>query len=236
MNNKISSLILAILLVVIFWGSASNYFILMAAVALLVIAVSAVNLKRVSYSWPHLLLPVLFLLAAGGIFAIFTSPQLRLWFLLLAGIIFYLIETNLGKEGYLLQTVFLLSSFALYVGLFSLHFYLRLNPGLLAVLSFFLTGLLAITGFAGFSQPAKKYFILLIAAVCAEITLALAYWPTYFMVNAVILFCIFYLLWIFAVSAFFGKLTKEKIFLQLTMIGLVLIIVLSTATWTPLFK
>lgn len=236
MNNKISSLILTILFVVIFWGSVSNYFVLMAAVALLIIAVSAVNLKRVSYSWPHLLLPVLFLLAAGGIFAILTSFQLRIWFLLLAGIIFYLMETNLRKEGYLLQTVFLMSSFALYVGLFSLHFYLRLNPGLLTILSVFLTGLLAITGFAGFSLPAKKYFILLITVVCAEITLALAYWPTYFLVNAVILFCIFYLLWIFAVSVFFGKLSKQKIFLQLTMIGLVLFIVLSTTAWSPLFK
>lgn len=236
MNNKISSAILTFLFVIIFWGSTTNYFILTAAVALLIIAVSAVNLKRVSYSWPHLLLPVIFLLASGGIFAILTSFQLRIWFLIIAGIIFYLIETNLGKEGHLLQTTFLLSAFALYVSLFSLHFYLRLNPGFLILLSIFVTSLLAITGFAGFTLPVKKYFIILITVICGEISLALAYWPTYFMVNAIILFCIFYLLWTFAVAAFFGKLTKQKIFLQLITVGLVLIVVLSTTAWTPLFK
>ncbi|MBX4191770.1 MAG: hypothetical protein KW804_03155, partial [Candidatus Doudnabacteria bacterium] len=79
----------------------------------------------------------------------------------------------------------------------------------------------------------KRYFHLLIAMVITEITWALSFWPTHFFVNAVVLFCAFYLLWLFSFSAFFGKLTKQKVYWQLTLIAIVLILTLSTTAWRP---
>lgn len=234
MFNRLSSLILAILLFAILAGSANNFYVFAASLAILLIATFSINVKRVGLSWPHLLLPVFFLLGIGGVFVIITASGARIAFLLGASILFYLLESNLGKESHLLQNIYLFSVFSLFLGMFSAFFYFHLPTLLLVFGTYVIAYVLIVQGYAGFSLPAKKYFHFLTAVVCAEVAWGLTFWPTHYFVNAVVLFCVFYLIWIFSFSAFFGKLNWKKAYWQLGLVGLALIITLASAAWQPL--
>jgi hypothetical protein len=238
MFNKISSVILAILLFAVLVGSAGQdrYAVFMASLGILMVATFVLNFIRIGLSWPHLLLPMLYLLGIGSVFMVITGPTIRLLFLIVAAVTFYLLELNLGHESHLLQNVYLISVFALYIGIFAIHYYFSLNTIYAVLAVFFVTYLLIIQGFAGFSLPAKKYFNLLMALTMAEAAWGLTFWPTHFVVNAVVLFAIFYIIWIFSFSAFFGKLSWKKIFLQLGLVTIVLSATLASAAWKPLVR
>ncbi|MGE5297620.1 MAG: hypothetical protein ACM3KM_00455 [Acidobacteriaceae bacterium] len=234
MFNKISSLVLAGLLFAVLTGSKNHISLLALSLGVLVLATFVVNIKRIGLSWPHLLLPVLFLLGCGLIYMIIDSPTLRLLFLLASSVSFYLLESKLGKESHLLQNFYLFSVLSIFVGIFALDFYLDLSTIWVVGLVFLASFLLSIQGFAGFSLPAKKFFYLMIAIVLSQAAWGLSVWPTHYVVDAVVLFCLFYLLWTFSFSAFFGKLTVKKIYLQVSLVVIVLILTLSTAAWRPL--
>jgi hypothetical protein len=234
MFTKISSLILSILMFLVFQGSAANFFVFAASVVILIFATLAINFKRLNFTWPHLMLPIIYLIGTGSIFAIVNSSTVRTLFLILACVIFYFLEVKLGRESHFLQNVYLLSVFSFYFALFAVEFYFDLKIWYIVPAAFILTYLLSIQGFAGFSLPSKKYFHLLIAIICTQVVWALSFWPTQFFVNAVILFCFYYILWLFSFSAFFGKLTRQKVYWQLTLVAIVLILTLSTAAWRPI--
>ncbi|MBX4204826.1 MAG: hypothetical protein KW788_01395 [Candidatus Doudnabacteria bacterium] len=234
MFNRVSSLILGILLFLVFYGSTQSLYVFATGLVLFIAATFAINIKRVGVSWPHLLLPCFYLLGSGSIFAVIASPSARLWFLIAACAIFYFLEMQLGRESHFLQNVFLFSAFAIFTGIFSLQFYFpRLSFVWVVLLVFVFSYLLIIQGFAGFSLPVKKYFSFLIALVCAQAAWGLSLWPTYYIVNAIVAFSIFYLLWIFSFSAFFGKLTRNKIYLQLSLVIIVLAATLLSANFLP---
>ncbi len=213
-----------------------NIGVFLASLLVLMVATFIINLRRIGLSWPHLLLPMLFLLAVGSGFVVITSPTLRMVFLSAASVAFYFVELNLGHESHFLQNIFLLSSFGLYLGIFALQFYLHLGTKTIVSSVFILTYILTIQGFAGFSLPIKKYFYFLIALALAEAAWGLILWPTHYVVNTVVIFCMFYLLWIFSFSAFFGKLSWKKIYLQLALVVFVLAVTLSSAAWMPLVR
>ena len=237
MFNRITSLILSVLLLALlgsqtaYFVSQPNYFLLAGAIVGLITIASFFNYKRLGFSWPHLLLPAIYLLGISMVFMIITNPRWQVIFLFFAALVLYILEMRLGRESHFLQNIFLLSVFAWYMGLFAAHFYFNLPGWILAILVFGATYLFAVQGFAGFTQPVKKYFYIVLALVCTEAAWGLSLWPTYFPVNAVVLFCIFYLLWLFSFSAFFGKLSPAKIYLQVALIIIVLVITLSTSAW-----
>ncbi len=234
MFNRISSLTLAILLFLTFFGSRNYHYILLAAVVFMILASLAINYRRLNFTWPHLLLPILYLVGVASVFAVIASFKLQVIFLISASLVLYVLEMKLGHESHFLQNIFLLSVFAWYMGLFALQLYIRLPVIWLILVVFSSTYLFGIQGFAGFSLPAKKYFYMLLAMICAEAAWGLSFWPTHFFVDAFVLFCIFYLIWLFAFSAFFGKLSKAKIYWQMTWVAFAIIIVLGSATWRPL--
>lgn len=234
MFNKISSFILAIVMGLSFYGSALNFSLFLGSVGALIVLTFFVNLKRLGFSWPHLLLPTLFILSTGSIFMALTDSTIRTIVLLVFVLFFYLLETRLGKEGHFLQNVFLSSVFGIFLGLFATQFYFHLNNFLLVFAIFVFTYIFTVQGFAGITLPTKKYFYILISLLCAEAALGLSIWPTHFLVDSVVLFCFYYLLWLFAVSAFFGKLTAKKIYWHLSLVAILIILVLTTAAWKPL--
>lgn len=234
MFTRISSITLAVLLFLVLLGSLGNFYIYATSIVVLILATFAINFKRLNFTWPHLLLPTIYLLGVGSVFAVITSPTFRLAFLIMACLLFYVLEMRIGRESHFLQNVYLLSVFALYLGLFALQFYFNLKIWWMIPLVFLLTYLLAVQGFAGFSLPAKRYFYLLVAIIISEAAWGLVFWPTHFFVNSVVLFCIFYLLWLFSFSAFFGRLSRQKIYWQVTLIALILAVTLGTAAWRPL--
>jgi len=204
------------------------------SIFLIIVITLAINIKRLNFTWPHLLLPTIYLLATFSSFALIGSAPLRLFFVTVAAIVFYFVENKLGKESHFLQNVYLLCTFALYLGLFAVIFYFNFQIWWLILFGFGLSYILAVQGLAGFTLPAKKYFYFLIALVCTEIIWGLSFWPTHFFVNAVVVFCAFYLLWLFSFSAFFAKLSWHKVFWQVTLVLIVLFLTLSTAAWRPL--
>ena len=215
-------------------NNPARFYIVVIIIVVLIFATLAINFKRLNFTWPHLMLPVIYLLAVGSVFVILNSRTIMLLFLLLTSTAFYLLEVRLGRESHFLQNIFLLTVFALYFALLGFQFYFNLRIWSIIPIVFVITYLLSVQGFAGFSLPSKRYFHLLIAMIAAEVTWALSFWPTHYFVNAVILFCFFYVLWLFSFSAFFGKLTRQKVYWQLTLIALVLILTLTTAAWKPL--
>jgi hypothetical protein len=234
MFTRISSLTLAVLLFLVLLGSQGNFYIYAISIVVLIFATFAINFRRLNFTWPHLLLPTIYLLGVASVFAVVTSSTFRLVFLILACILFYMLEMKLGKESHFLQNIYLLSVFALYLGLFALEFYFNLRVWYLIPLVFLLTYFLAVQGFAGFSLPAKRHFYFLVALVVSEAAWGLVFWPTHYFVDSVVLFCVFYLLWLFSFSAFFGRLSKQKIYWQLTLVAVVLVVTLATAAWRPL--
>jgi hypothetical protein len=234
MFTKISSLTLAILMFLVFFGSTTSPWVFMAAVAGIVLSTLAINYRRLNFTWPHLMLPALFLLATACIYVVIPDHQWKITFLALASIAFFMMEVRLGRESHLLQNLYLYSAFGLFLGLFGAQFYLRLPVYLFVIAVFIASFILSIQGFTGFQLPAKKYFYLVIGITCAEVAFGLTFWPTHFFVNTVVLFLVFYILWLFSFSAFFGKLTRAKIFWQLTLVSIILFITLITAAWKPL--
>lgn len=225
---------MAFLLFFVLLGSQGNQYIYTASIVVLILAVFAINFKRLNFTWPHLLLPTIYLLGVASVFAVIADPNFRIVFLVAACLLFYVLEMKLGHESHFLQNMFLLSAFGLYLGLFAAQFYFNLKAWWFVPLVFLATYLLSVQGFAGFSLPAKRYFYLMHALVISEAAWGLIFWPTYFFVDSVVLFCIFYLLWLFSFSAFFGRLTRQKIYWQLTLVAIVLLLTLSTAAWRPL--
>lgn len=236
MFDKISATTLALLLFLVLLGSASNLSVFLVSLAVLILATLGINFRRVGWSWPHLLLPIFFLLAAGSGYAVITSTTARIFFLLAASTLFLLVELQLGRESHFLQNVYLLTVFGIYLGIFAIQFYFHLNIYLTAAIIFFWTYVLILLGFSGFSLPTKKYFYLITALSVMELAWGVMLWPTHFFVNTVVVFCAFYLLWLFGFSSFFGKLTVKKVYWQLALVGIVLILTLSTAAWKPLVR
>lgn len=234
MFTKIFSLALSVLLFLVLFGTRAHPYFFALGSILLIIAAFVFNYKRLNFSWPHLLLPTTYLAAVSAVTALIPDANLRIVFLLIASVIFYYLEVRLGRESHLLQNLFLLSVFGIYLGLFALQFYLRLPIYWLLILVFGASFVFAVQGFAGFALPSKKFFHFITALVATEAAWGLTFWPTHFFVDALVLFCLFYVMWLFAFSAFFGKLSKAKIYWQLTLVALVLIIILSTAAWRPL--
>ncbi len=237
MFNRISSLVLAIAMYMVFWGSVrsvNNFSILLASLALLLFAVTVINIRRLGLSWSHIMLPIIYVIGVGCIFMVIKEHPIRMVFLVFASVALYWIEMHLGRESHFLQNVYLFSVFAWFLGLFAIRFYLDVNTIWTVIAAFLASYLLIAQGFAGFSLPAKKYFNFLVALVCAQVVWGLLFWPTHYLVCAVVLFCIFYLLWIFSFSAFFGKLSVKKIYWQVALVGFVLAVTLATAAWQPL--
>lgn len=231
---KISSLTLAVLMFLVLFGSRTSPWIFAGAILGLILATLAINFKRLNFTWPHLMLPILYILATAGVFAMIPHHTWQIVFLVLSSLLFFFMEIRLGKESHLLQNIYLLSGFGLFLTLFALEFYFRLPAYVFVPAIFVTTFILSVQGFTGFVLPAKKYFYLLLALSCAEAAWGLTFWPTHFFVNAVVLFAVYYVLWLFSFSAFFGKLSRAKIFWQLGLVTVILVITLVTAAWKPL--
>lgn len=237
MFNKISPIILGILLFLVLVGSDRNIWAFLASLLILILVALYVNYRRFGVNWSHLLLPLFFLMGIGMVGAIMPSTATKIVFTASAVISFVSLELHLGRESHLLQNLYLLSVFMIYLGLFAARFYFVDVSfwWILAILGIF-TYFLILQGFAGVSLPSKKYFCLIITLAVTEAALGLMLWPTHYLVNAVVLFLFFYLLWLFAFSAFFGKLSAKKIAWQLTLVGIALIVTFSTTAWQPVVR
>ena len=92
MFNRISSVVLAIAMFMVFVGSVrgvNNFYIFLMSLAILLVAVTIINVKRLGFSWPHILLPLIYIIGVASIFVIIQSEVLRTAFLVGASAILY---------------------------------------------------------------------------------------------------------------------------------------------------
>lgn len=235
MLNRIYPLVLAVLLFLALFNTTENLGLLIWSLLGVIVLTTAVNLKRIGIYWPHLFLPIGLLVGVGMVYAVIANPSLRLIFLFAATVGFYTLERQLGRESHWLQNLFIISGLLIYIGLFAWNFYFVglgfwWALGLISLASW----LLIVQGFAGITLEAKKYFFILMMVIITQAAAGLLLWPTHFLLGATVLFLIFYLLWALALAVFFGKLSVQKIYWQLTMATAVLIAILSTASWLPI--
>ncbi|OGE81218.1 MAG: hypothetical protein A3E98_02080 [Candidatus Doudnabacteria bacterium RIFCSPHIGHO2_12_FULL_48_11] len=237
MFERISPIVLAGLFLLAVLGSGRDLPLLAGLVVVVAFIATVVNYRRFGLYWSHLLLPVLYLLGVGGVYATVSDIAVKSIFLGGSVIGFYFLERQLGKESHLLQNLYLVSAFLIYLAIFAMRFYFAsLSIWWSLMFIAFATWLLIVQGFAGITSSSKKYFILATVLAITELALGLILWPTLYFVNAAVVFLVFYLFWLLAFSAFFGKLTPKKIYWQISLVGLALIIVISTAAWQPFIK
>ena len=134
MFNKISSLILSVLLLLVLSGNANNLPVLVVSFLALVLGSVYFNYRRFKLAWSHLLLPVLFLIGVFSIYSILSSQMLKIIFTLISVLSFYFLEKHLGKESHFLQNIYLFSAFSIFTGMFAAQFYFNLNHWFLALL------------------------------------------------------------------------------------------------------
>lgn len=234
MFDKLSSLFFSGLLFLLLFNSQESVYVLLGSAVALVIALIAVNLRKVGLAWSHQFISLTYIVAVFSGFVLVPSQNFRLVFLIASCILFYFVQMNLGKESQLLQNVFLGSLFIIYTAIFSLQHYQNINIWLLLALIALLTFMFSIQGFAGFSISSKKHFIFVLTVLCVEASAGLYLWPIYFPIKGAILFLLFYLFWVFSVADFFGKLTRKKVIFQSVIVFACLVILLLSTTWRKL--
>lgn len=234
MFDKLSSLFFSGLLFLLLFNSQESVYVLLGSAVALIIAILAVNIRKVGLAWSHQFISLTYIVAVFSGFVLVPSQNFRLVFLIAGCILFYFVQINLGKESQLLQNVFLGSLFIIYTAIFSLQHYQNISIWLLLILVFVLTLIFSIQGFAGFSTSSKKHFIFILTIFCVEAFVALYLWPIYFLIKGAILFLLFYLFWVFATANFFGKLTAKKIIFQSTIVFICIVVLLLSTTWHKL--
>jgi hypothetical protein len=234
MLDKLSSVFFSGLLFLLLFNSQESIYVLVGSAVALMVAILAMNLRKVGLAWSYQFISLTYIAAVFSGFILVPNQNLRLIFLIISAILFYFVQINLGKQSQLLQNVFLGNLFVIYVAIFSLQHYQRINLWVFLGLVTFLTFIFSVQGFAGFSTVSKKYFIFVLTFLAAQASLALFFWPVLFLTKAVVLFFLFYLFWSFAVAVFFGKLTKKKIILQSGIVFISLVLLLVSAAWQKL--
>ena len=175
----------------------------------------------------------LFILGGAGVLFILPSAFLRVVFALL--LISALVWTIKARTKTEVNTLALVTAYVLSVSQFGLHFYFRLPAWALMLFTFLWVGSLFWLGFKlrmGSAGASSKILTLIIALAAAEITLALVFWPTHFLITSTVFFLLFYLAWMTAHFYMTGLLNWQRITVHVVFVSVVLFITLLTAQWT----
>jgi hypothetical protein len=174
----------------------------------------------------------LFTLGSAGVLFILPSFWLKLFFaLFFFGTIIWIVRS---REYIDINTLALITAYVLSVAQFGLHFYFR-TPGWLVLITsslwvgaIFWWGLQLVTGR---TSGSLKSLSLISGLAGAEISMALLFWPTHFLVTGTVFFLVFYLAWMTAYFYMSGLLNWHRMMVHTVFVVLVLSLVLFTAQW-----
>lgn len=176
---------------------------------------------------------VLFVLGAVGVLFIMPSLPGRLIFA--AVLVAALLWTARLGQSLDVNSLALATAYVLSVAQFGLYFYFRLPAWLLMLTTFSWVSLCFWLGFKlkiGNITGSAKILSLSAGLAGAEITMALLFWPTHFLVTATVFFMLFYLAWMTANFYMQGLLNWHRTLIHLIFAGVIILVVLLTAQWT----
>lgn len=184
-----------------------------------------------------LLYGVFWIAASFGFMALAPGAFWRVIFGLLLVFGFWRLHWELKPLGqsHILDNLFFLSVFGIYLSVWAANFYFTpawwLVMSAMAVFSglFFWTGLSA-TEARFFS---KVLYSLLLAFVLAQLVWAMLFWPVHFLPAAIVLSVVFYCLWMLSRFHLQNVLTREKIIFYTVFGAAVEVVTLIMTAWLP---
>ena len=184
-----------------------------------------------------LVLPFLFALGFLGLQAAISSPVIKVILGIASAVGFYFYQSNFPKQKHhFLEDVFnVVALFVVLAFLWSLNFFFAFSWWLLLILIFVTTALLFWQAFykMGIGGLELRLITILSAISVVEISWATLYLPVYFITAAVIGFSGAYLIYMLSHFYFRKGLTKDKIYFQVGMIVIVLLLSLLSSPWSP---
>lgn len=127
-------------------------------------------------------------------------------------------------ETFTLYTVFLYSAFV-----WSINYYFSPQP--------WVTLILIVAGFfAMFRQSESLLGAWVGTLIMAEFAWVLLFWPVHFFTAAVVMLAVFYLIYMISHLSLIGKLSRRKIYFQVSLISIVVLIALLSSAWQPISR
>ncbi|OGE76344.1 MAG: hypothetical protein A3C85_00925 [Candidatus Doudnabacteria bacterium RIFCSPHIGHO2_02_FULL_48_21] len=226
-------------------GGAQRFgsFYIMAGLSLFLILLLQLRLLRRTTAnredllW--LVMPFIFLVGTFGTVAA-TSAGIGIFFALFAGYLFYFYHRHFPSPIplYIEQTFTLYGAFLLAVFLWSLNFFF--TP------PWWITSLLMCAGFfplfwqafykMGQQGSEAALYALVMALVMMEVAWTVLFWPVHFFTSAVMSFSAFYLIYMLAMFYFKGRLNRRKVYFQVSLISIVVLVTLASSSWQPISR
>ncbi len=172
-------------------------------------------------------LPLVFSVGIFGTAA--ASPLLGLFFGMLGSYLFYYYYLFFPKNipVFIEQTTALFTAFVFSSFSWSLSYYFMLPPW--ATIFFSALGFYLL-----FRHRLAALGALVGTLVMAETTWVLQFWPIHFFSLAVVSLAVFYLIFMFSHLHSIGKLSTRKIYFQVSLIAVVVILTLLSSPWQPI--
>ena len=184
-----------------------------------------------------LLLPFLYLVGIFGTVAA-TSTGIGLFFAIFASYLFYFYHNHFPSPIplYIEQTFTLYGAFLLSVFLWSLNFVFTPPWWVVSLLMFAGFFPLFLQAFYKMARSAGEagFDAFVAALLMVEISWAVLFWPVHFFTAAVVSFGAFYLLYLISMQYFKNRLNRRKIYFQVSLISIVVLITLMSSSWQPI--
>lgn len=174
-----------------------------------------------------LLLPLVSLIGIFGTAA--ASPLAGVFFGLVGAYLLYYYYRAFPKDVpiFIAQTMTLFAAFMFAAFIWSLNYFFTPPPWVVMILSG-----------AGFFALLWPYLHTLGTwvgtTVMVEFTWVLLFWPVHFFTQAVASLAVFYLMFMLSYLRSIGKLTRPKIYFQVSLISFIVIIALLSSAWEPI--
>lgn len=183
----------------------------------------------------RLILPFVFLIGVFGTAA--ASPLAGTFFAVLGSYLIYYYYRFFPKAVpvFVEQTVGLYAAFLFAVFLWSLNYFFTLPWWIMVSLAG--AGFLVLFWQAFYKMsesPAPALGTMVGTLVMAEIFWAMLFWPVHFFTSAVVSFAVFYLVYMLSSLHFARRLSRRKIYFQVSFISVVVLITLLSSSWQPI--
>jgi len=218
-------------------GDLKNYLIFVLVSLVVILLANYFWLRRNERRAVFLLLPALFSLGAFGILATVSGLGFKVIIALALALLFYFYQLRYPvSHSTSLEEVFnLVTALVLLVFLWALSFFFNLSWWGLLMITFILFFLLFWQAFykIGKQSTELSLWTLLSAILVVEVSWAVLYLPVHFLTSSVVVFSAFYLIYMFSRLYQKDKLSRDKIYFQLGLMGIVLLLSLVSSRWTP---
>ncbi len=182
------------------------------------------------------ILSILFLIGYFGTLASVSTLALKLIVSVVAVILFYFFQTRDEKSPFLFNDFFVLSAgFLLLTGIWSFSYFFSPHWWVVMILTFvlFFVFMHRIYSRVAVLGADALLWALIAALLMAEVAWAALHLPVHFLTSAVLNFGVFYLVYQFSSLHFAGKLAKNKVYFHALLIGIVVILSLTSSPWRP---